>query len=93
MAFEVRLPGLQRDAVGVEIGVALQAELQGVLDRDEALGRRDVCRHGSKQRGLSSPVPPQMTHDFFAAISARKNSRSTTSTVPVGIRSSRVTRR
>ena len=42
---------------------------------------------------LPAPVPPQMTHDFFAAINARKNSRSTTSTVPMPIRSSRVTRR
>ena len=54
LAFEVRLAGFERDDVGVQLGVAVETELEGVFDRDEPLPWRDVGRHGAEQRRLSS---------------------------------------
>ena len=39
LAFQVRLAGLERDDVGVQLGEAVEAQLEGVLDGDQPLGR------------------------------------------------------
>ena len=76
LALQVRLAGLQRHHVGVELGEAVQAQLEGVLDGDEPLRWWDVRRHGAQQGRLARPVPPQMMHDLRANMAARTNSRS-----------------
>ena len=50
--FDIGLASLERDAVGVELWVAVDAELELRLHSDDPLLRRDLGGEGSKSRGL-----------------------------------------
>ena len=51
-AFGVGLAGLERLVVGVEVLEAFEADLEGVLDRDEPLVGRDLVDEAAQGRGL-----------------------------------------
>ncbi len=52
-AFEVGVAGFEVDVVGVQLGEVVEADLEGVLDGDDPLGRGDLVDQATQQRGLA----------------------------------------
>lgn len=65
LALGVGQPLLERHDVRVQIGELVEAELQGALDGDEALVRRDLVRQGPQEGGLTG-VGRARDHDVLA---------------------------
>src|SRR3546814_7027803 len=53
LALDVALPALERDDVGGEVGVAVEAQLEVVLDGDEPLLGLDLVDEGPEHRRLA----------------------------------------